>query len=38
MAQYRRRVGDWRILFDIDDREQILAIIDIRKRDEHTYR
>jgi len=38
VAQYRRRVGDWRILFDIDDREQILAIIDIRKRDEHTYR
>ena len=25
-------------LYDIDDRDQILAIIDIRKRDEHTYR
>jgi mRNA interferase RelE/StbE len=38
LAHYRRRVGDWRILFDIDDRQQVIAIIDIRKRDEHTYR
>jgi mRNA interferase RelE/StbE len=38
VAQYRYRVGDWRILYDIDDRDQVLAILDVRKRDEHTYR
>lgn len=38
VAQYRRRVGNYRILFDIDDRTETLELLDIRKRDEHTYR
>lgn len=38
VAQYRRRVGNWRILFDIDDAAQVIEIVDIRKRDEGTYR
>ena len=37
VAQYRYRVGNWRILFDIDDDGDILEILDIRKRDEKTY-
>lgn len=38
VAQYRRRVGNFRILFDLDDNNQIVQVLDIRKRDEKTYR
>ena len=38
VAEYRRRVGDLGILFDIDERNQAIEILDIRKRDEKTYR
>ncbi|TAK27210.1 MAG: type II toxin-antitoxin system RelE/ParE family toxin [Chloroflexota bacterium] len=38
VAQYRCRVGNLRILFDIDDGDRIVEILDIRKRDEQTYR
>ena len=38
VAQYRHRVGNWRILFDIENENKILEILDIRKRDEKTYR
>ncbi len=38
VAQYRRRVGGLRILFDINDRLEVIEILDIRKRDERTYR
>lgn len=37
VAQYRHRTGDLRVLFDIDDRNQVVEILDIRKRDERTY-
>ncbi|HLZ09395.1 MAG TPA: type II toxin-antitoxin system RelE/ParE family toxin [Chloroflexota bacterium] len=38
VAQYRRRVGNYRILFDINDASQTLEVLDIRNRDEQTYR
>jgi mRNA interferase RelE/StbE len=38
VAQYRYRVGDLRVLFDIDDTDKIIEILDIGKRDEQTYR
>lgn len=38
VAQYRHRVGNFRILFDIDDKNQVIEILDIRKRDERTYK
>ncbi len=38
VAQYRHRVGNWRILFDIDDRNEVIEILDIKKRSEKTYR
>ena len=38
VASYRYRVGDYRILFDIDDEAKIVEILDIRKRDERTYK
>lgn len=38
VGQYRYRLGMLRILFDIDDTNQVIEILDIRKRDEQTYR
>ncbi|MBI4311817.1 MAG: type II toxin-antitoxin system RelE/ParE family toxin [Chloroflexi bacterium] len=38
VAQYRYRVGDFRLLFDINDREQSVVLLDIRRRNERTYR
>ncbi len=38
VASFRYRVGSNRILFDIDDKAKIIEILDIRKRDEKTYR
>lgn len=37
VARYRYRIGDYRLLFDIDDEAKIIEILDIRKRDERTY-
>ncbi len=37
VAQYRYRVRNHRILFDINVEEKIIEILDIRKRDEKTY-
>lgn len=36
-AQYRHRVGDYRILFNIWDEEKILVIADIKRRTSTTY-
>jgi len=33
---YRLRVGDYRVLFDFDGRVRIIAVQEVRKRDEHT--
>lgn len=38
VASYRYRVGDFRILFDIDDEAKRVEILDIRKRGESTYK
>ena len=38
VAQFRHRVGNYRILFDVDEIGKIIEILDIRKRDEKTYR
>lgn len=38
IAKFRHRVGNYRILFDIDEEQKILEILDIRKRDERTYK
>jgi mRNA-degrading endonuclease RelE of RelBE toxin-antitoxin system len=34
---YRRRVGNYRILFDWDGIVRIVSIEEVRKRNEHTY-
>ena len=38
VARCRYRIGDYRLLFDIDDEAKVIEILDIRKRDERTYR
>lgn len=37
IAPYRLRVGEYRILFEINDKQHQILIFDIRKRDEKTY-
>jgi len=34
---YRLRVGNYRVLFDADTRIKIIAIQQVKKRDEQTY-
>lgn len=37
VAQYRLRIGDYRILYDVDDKKRIVWIYYLRKRNERTY-
>jgi len=37
VAQYRKRIGDYRILYDIDDKNKIVWILAFRGRNEKTY-
>lgn len=36
-AEYRLRVGSYRVLYDIDDRNKKVILLKLAKRDEHTY-
>ncbi len=35
---FRRRVGDWRIVFDIDFGARAVRVFDVLRRSETTYR
>jgi len=35
-AQYRLRIGDYRVLYDVDDERRIVWILALRKRGERT--
>lgn len=37
-SQYRLRIGQYRILYDIDDENKIVWLLTIRKRRESTYK
>lgn len=37
-AQYRLRVGNYRVLYDVDTEKGIVWILHLRKRDDRTYR
>ena len=37
-AQYRPRIGPYRILSDVDDRRKKVILLKLAKRDEQTYR
>ena len=34
---YRLRIGNYRVLFDFDGKIKIIAIQEVKKRDEQTY-
>jgi len=36
-AEYRLRVGPYRILYDIDDQRKKVVLLKLLKRNEHTY-
>ena len=36
-AQYRIRVRNYRVLYDVDDKKKVVWVLDIRKRNERTY-
>jgi mRNA-degrading endonuclease RelE of RelBE toxin-antitoxin system len=38
IAQYRKRIGDYRILYDIDDKKRIVWLLAFRGRNEKTYK
>lgn len=38
LAQYRIRVGDHRILYDVDDERRRVVLLALRRRSEKTYR
>jgi len=38
VAHYRLRVGDYRILYDIDEQHKTVWIFALRRRSEKTYR
>ena len=37
LAQYRLRVGNYRLFYDLDDARRKVILLAIRKRHEHTY-
>ena len=36
-AQYRLRIGPYRLLYDVDDQRKKVILLKLAKRDEHTY-
>ena len=37
VAEYRLRVGPYRVLYDIDDEHKKVVLLKLAKRDENTY-
>ncbi len=37
-SAFRRRVGDWRIFFDVDPARRVVAVTAIERRSTTTYR
>ena len=37
-ASYRLRIGEYRVLYDVDDHTKIVWIFALRKRNERTYK
>ena len=38
VAQYRLRIGDYRVLYDVDTRRKIVWVLALRRRNEQTYK
>lgn len=37
VAQFRLRVGNYRVLYDVDDKKKTVWVFALRKRNERTY-
>lgn len=37
-AQFRIRIGNYRVLYDVDDKRKIVWVLALRKRSERTYK
>ena len=37
VAEYRLRVGPYRVLYDVDDQQKKVVLLKLAKRDEQTY-
>lgn len=37
-AQYRVRIGNYRVLYDVDDKRKTVWILALRKRGKRTYK
>ncbi len=37
-AQYRIRIGDYRVLYDVDDKKKTVWVLALRRRSESTYK
>ena len=37
VAQHRLRIGDYRVLYDVDDKRKTVWVLHLRKRNERTY-
>ena len=35
---WRIRIGDWRVIYQVDDQIRIVTIVEVRRRREDTYR
>ena len=35
---WRIRVGNWRVIYHVNDSEQVVTVVEIRRRREDTYR
>lgn len=36
-ATFRRRIGDWRILFELDKESQVIVVLAVKRRGSKTY-
>ena len=36
-AQYRLKIRNYRVLYDVDDKQRVVWVFDVRKRNERTY-
>ena len=34
---WRIRIGNWRVIYHIDDKEHLVTIVEVRRRRENTY-
>lgn len=38
VAQYRLRIGDYRVLYDVDNKRKTVWVLSLRRRNEQTYK